>query len=1255
MTNLRFFKRKMKRILTGTLSLFLATTSFAQCLLFEDSSDKYFCASTEEEAVFSFSTDCPYTGKVEFEAMRVKNSILSFTGGDMYVYVRRNDNWEKLDWNARSAGISTSWKKFTIDIPDGTTGFRFYTGLANGTLNRHIRNLKVYKRNVLKSGTQTLDFGNVEIGETKTANFELEYSNEEAMSFSFSNPKFSTTEELVSCAYGKKAIAVTFDGSSFGTQTGTLVLRNGQTLTINLLAKVNLLPAPASLNGVSTDIQTVELNWSEVSKATSYKVINTTTGDSFVTTSTNATITGLEMDTNYKFDVVTYYNDVECNRKTVEVKTLGKPVIYTQPADVVAYENGSTELVIVAEENSVYQWYQNGELLEGATNSSLVLSDLTKESDGYTYYCVVSKNGTDVTSDTAVLSVKYNAPTELNFVGNSTVKVGDLASLLVESDAKEVSFVWSNEQSGNAYSNVFMEVGNYTVVCTASNEGGSLVKEFEIQVIAADKAEFLTDIESTTVYVGESLELSVEVDIDDVTYQWYKNNEIVEGETAATIVVTDLTKENAGDEYYCVVNHYGTESISNKAVVNVLYNKPTNLILTQDSDAIAGGKVVLEANAEGEALTYVWSDGTVGQILETPIFAEYGDFYYACTVSNEGGSIEKVIKVVVAPYPNLEILAQPQDVNVLEGESAEFAVEVAEEVAYQWYKNNEIIAGAVEASLTLNDVAKADDGSEVICKMTIYGTTFTSSVAKLGVKYVAPTDLQITAESVKAGEKTTLTVTANGKELSYLWSNGATTSVIETEVFEMATTQDFACTVSNESGMAVAEYTLVVNPADAPVIVAQPQSTSVFVGETANFFVDVEDGASIQWFVNDNAIEGAVSNSLIIENATKEQHGNVYYCVVTKFGSSSISEVASLDVLYMAPTNAVATIENEQIFSQGDDVIIMVSAEGEGLSYQWYFENEAIENATESQLVIEQIALGSFGAYYCKVANESGEVTSNMVDVKVAPKTVAIVANEKVKESENIEFTLAEIEEGAVYTWLVNDELFEDTQMTYSWSDAGVYEVKVKPSYKGVEGEYATAVVTVVPNVAIDSIIIDKTNYFLGDTVVIKISNYDEDYDYVWDSETAEILYQNGDSVVVVWNEIGGQTLVVTPSKNGISGDEIVYNFDIKEEVIIPVEEKPIGGNKEDEDSEENNDPVAVETEAVSVLAYPNPTVDIVNVKVSGAVDVVAIELYDLLGRKLMTVDGSTTEISLQGMTKGVYKLMVRTQTKTMVTSVILK
>ena len=72
-------------------------------------------------------------------------------------------------------------------------------------------------------------------------------------------------------------------------------------------------------------------------------------------------------------------------------------------------------------------------------------------------------------------------------------------------------------------------------------------------------------------------------------------------------------------------------------------------------------------------------------------------------------------------------------------------------------------------------------------------------------------------------------------------------------------------------------------------------------------------------------------------------------------------------------------------------------------------------------------------------------------------------------------------------------------------------------------------------------------------------------------------------------------------------------------------------------------------------MAYPNPTVDIVNVKVSGAVDVVAIELYDLLGRKLMTVDGSTTEISLQGMTKGVYKLMVRTQTKTMVTSVILK
>ena len=177
------------------------------------------------------------------------------------------------------------------------------------------------------------------------------------------------------------------------------------------------------------------------------------------------------------------------------------------------------------------------------------------------------------------------------------------------------------------------------------------------------------------------------------------------------------------------------------------------------------------------------------------------------------------------------------------------------------------------------------------------------------------------------------------------------------------------------------------------------------------------------------------------------------------------------------------------------------------------------------------------------------------MEVKVAPKTVTIVANEKVNESESVEFALNETEEGVVYTWTVNDEWFEGAQMTYAWSEVGVYEVQVKPSYKAVEGAVTTALITVVPNVTIDSIIIDKTNYFVGDTVVIRISNYNDDYDYTWDSETAEILSQDGDSVVVVWTEVGEQTLTVTPSKNGISGNEIVYNFSINEEVIIPIEE----------------------------------------------------------------------------------------------------
>ena len=66
---------------------------------------------------------------------------------------------------------------------------------------------------------------------------------------------------------------------------------------------------------------------------------------------------------------------------------------------------------------------------------------------------------------------------------------------------------------------------------------------------------------------------------------------------------------------------------------------------------------------------------------------------------------------------------------------------------------------------------------------------------------------------------------------------------------------------------------------------------------------------------------------------------------------------------------------------------------------------------------------------------------------------------------------------------------------------------------------------------------------------------------------------------------------------------------------------------------------VAVEAEKVSVIIYPNPTVDVVNIETSKEVEI--IRLYDLSGRQLMMIEGSN-QISVNELPAGTYLMQIK-------------
>lgn len=81
--------------------------------------------------------------------------------------------------------------------------------------------------------------------------------------------------------------------------------------------------------------------------------------------------------------------------------------------------------------------------------------------------------------------------------------------------------------------------------------------------------------------------------------------------------------------------------------------------------------------------------------------------------------------------------------------------------------------------------------------------------------------------------------------------------------------------------------------------------------------------------------------------------------------------------------------ESSEVFV-GNSVTFSVKATGGGLSYQWYKDDNLIENSNSNSLTINNVSLSNAGNYYCIVSNSAGLVKSNEAVLKVLTDEVKL-------------------------------------------------------------------------------------------------------------------------------------------------------------------------------------------------------------------------------------------------------------------------
>ena len=724
-----------------------------------------------------------------------------------------------------------------------------------------------------------------------------------------------------------------------------------------------------------------------------------------------------------------------------------------------------------------YQWKFNGTNLtnggniSGATNNTLVISNLQLTNAG-TYSAIVSNYGGSAISSNAVLGVT-NVPVVIVVQPvDAMVGVGATVNFSV------------------------VATGTVPLVYQWLFNGSPLTNGIQNGV----RISGATNATLTITNVQPAYEGNYSVLVTNV------NNSVVSSNAFLTVVsFPQITNQPAGQS-----NSVGsTVAISVGAVGQVplkfqwWFNGTNRLV----NGSQTGGSVI--------------SGATTNQLTISNAQTNNSGFY-SVVVTNIVGSVTSspaFLDITNIP-PAITVQPTSQTVGVGTNVSLVVAATGTPPLRYQWQTNgvNLVnggnISGATNAVLTINNVNTANAGNYSVV-VTNYGGSVTSSNATLTVLrapqiFVQPTNFLAIAVSSNA----TFSVAAIGENpLSYHWQTtngvnlvngphvlGADTSVLTFTNAQTTNTGFYQVVITNVVGAVTSSVVNLVVTNIPPTITLQPASHTVGTGSNVTFTVAAAGTAplSYQWqkvgadmlgtnLVNGGNISGATTNALKFTPAQLTNSGS-YWVIVTNYGGSVTSSVAGLTVGNFPP---VITIQpTNQMTNVSANVTFAVVATGtEPLAYQWWFNvtnrvvngfqtgGETISGATSNVLTISNVQTNDNGSYSVIVTNLFGSATSsNAVLVAGAPMLTLQPQSQTVNVGATVVFNIDGFAASPFFFQWVKDGTnlvdggrisgttnFELTINNVQFLDAGTYWIVVSNYLGSVTSSNAVLTVVAAP------------------------------------------------------------------------------------------------------------------------------------------------------------------------------------------------
>jgi alpha-tubulin suppressor-like RCC1 family protein len=197
---------------------------------------------------------------------------------------------------------------------------------------------------------------------------------------------------------------------------------------------------------------------------------------------------------------------------------------------------------------------------------------------------------------------------------------------------------------------------------------------------------------------------------------------------------------------------------------------------------------------------------------------------------------------------------------------------------------------------------------------------------------------------------------------------------------------DYTVSVSNSFGSVTSQpATIVILPFLG--IFAQPQSQSVYVGESAAFSLHVKGSApfSYQWRKNSNNLDEATSPMLTLTNVQVGDAG-FYDVIVANIAGSVTSRVARLVVNPAVNVAISKQPQSETVWPEARAAFRVLANGAPPLNYQWRKEEGDLPDQTASSLAFERAQFPDAGGYSVVINNGYNSVTSDVVTLTVTAR-----------------------------------------------------------------------------------------------------------------------------------------------------------------------------------------------------------------------------------------------------------------------------